>query len=41
MFDLSGLPPGVERAMVMLRRGIIGPDEFKRVVWFTDHAHRL
>jgi hypothetical protein len=32
LFELSGLPPGVERAIEMLRRGIIGEDEFRQIV---------
>lgn len=32
MFELSGLPPGIETALQMLRRNIIGPAEFAQIV---------
>jgi hypothetical protein len=31
-FEASGLPPGIETALAMLRREIIGTDEFARIV---------
>lgn len=31
-FEMSGLPPGIETALEMLRRGIITPDTFAQIV---------
>lgn len=32
MFEMAGLPPGVETALQMLRRGIVGESEFSQIV---------
>jgi hypothetical protein len=32
LYELSGLPPGIETALDMWRRKIIGPDEFAQIV---------
>ncbi len=48
LFEISGLPPGIETALAMLRRGIIDEGEFARIVReghtktkYTDELLRL